>query len=57
MMKAGIIDEMISDAMESAMGDADLEEDVEAEVDKVRAGVEGCGGCGRFAFLDGCGKV
>ena len=36
MMKAGIIDEMITDAMDSAFGDEDLvEEETAAEVDRV----------------------
>jgi charged multivesicular body protein 3 len=37
MMKAGLIDEMIADAMDSAMGGEELEDDVEAEIEKVRA--------------------
>jgi charged multivesicular body protein 3 len=35
MMKAGMIDEIMDDAMESAMDTEDLEEETEAELDKV----------------------
>ncbi|PSC71154.1 vacuolar sorting-associated 24-like protein 1-like [Micractinium conductrix] len=41
MMKAGIIDEMMTDAMESAFGDDELEEETEEEVDKILLEVAG----------------
>ena len=35
MMKAGVIDEMVSDMMDSAMDGEDLDEEADEEVDKV----------------------
>lgn len=35
MMKAGVIDEMMDDAIESAIDSDDIEEETDAEVDKV----------------------
>lgn len=36
MMKAGVIDEMMDDAIESAIDSDDIEEETDAEVDKVK---------------------
>ena len=41
MEKAGLIEEMVSDAFESAMDEEDLEEETEAEVQKVMAEIAG----------------
>ncbi|PSC75463.1 splicing factor 3B subunit 3-like [Micractinium conductrix] len=41
MMKEGIIDEMLTDVMESAFGDDELEEETEDEVDKILLEVAG----------------
>jgi charged multivesicular body protein 3 len=41
MMKAGLIEEMMNDTLESALGDEDLEEETEAEVDRVLMEITG----------------
>jgi len=35
MMKAGVIDEMMSDAIDGAIDDEEMEDETDAEVDKV----------------------
>lgn len=37
MMKAGVIDEMMSDAIDDAVDGEDVEDETDAEVDKVHA--------------------
>lgn len=41
MMKAGVIDEVVGDAIDSVMDGADADEEVDAEVDKVLAELAG----------------
>lgn len=40
MMKAGVIDEMMEDTIDSALDTEDMEEETETEVDKVCRGQE-----------------
>lgn len=41
MMKAGLIEEMMNDTLDSALGDEELEEETEAEVDRVLMEITG----------------
>ncbi len=41
MMKAGLIQEIINDSLDSALGDDELEEETEAEVDRVLMEITG----------------
>lgn len=41
MAKAGLIEEMMNDAIDSALGDEDIEEETDAEVEKVLQEVAG----------------
>jgi hypothetical protein len=56
MQRAGMIEEIMNDAIDSAIGDEDLEEETDAEVDKVRS-TGRCSRCMALWRVWACGRA